>query len=254
MPMSSTARTTWGDDVPPTDKAAPSTLLAGRYRIGALLGSGGSGQVHRAVDRLTGQDVAVKLVRLRFDRGWNRLRREIAALRHARLPGIVRLRDDGPTDDGWYLAMDLAAGAAFPGRAGPMPWTELRPLVLRLLEILLPMHCAGLVHRDIKPANVLVDPATGAITVVDLGLARGTALRAGPAESYFEGTPAYAPPEQVIGAEVDARGDLYAVGIMAWEALLGWRPRQTDTAGVEVPTAPASLASTSAGSATASPS
>ena len=209
----------------PFDVFAPANaVVAGRYALGGLLGRGGFGQVHRATDLRTDREVALKQVRVSTDRARTLIRREVAALRHARLPGIVHLLDDGPTPEGWYLVMDLVSGTYFPGGPIPMPWTRLQPLVLRLIEVLLPLHCAGLVHRDLKPANVLVDPHTGALTVVDLGLARGPALRTRPEEAKREGTPGYSAPEQLAGFEGDSRADLYAVGIMVVEALTGTRP------------------------------
>jgi hypothetical protein len=123
--------------------------------------------------------------------------------------------------------MELLEGAPFPGAAAPLPWEALRGPALALLEALSQIHRVGVIHRDLKPSNVFVDPA-GRVQVLDFGLARGrplgeTITRAG----VYQGTPVYSAPEQLLGQRVDARADLYAVGVMMYEALTGGHPRKS---------------------------
>ncbi len=206
----------------------PSDALAGRYELQDWLGGGGNGQVWRALDRLTGQHVAVKLVRALSAADLQQARREIVALRWARLPGVVGLRDDGRVGDDWFIVMDHVDGLPFPGRQGVLSWEELAPVALRLLAVLAGLHAAGVVHRDLKPPNVAVVPARGDVVLLDLGLATGRAVTDVAGMGRFAGTPAYAAPEQIEGGAFDARTDLYAVGVMLFGALTGRMP-QVDT-------------------------
>ncbi len=203
-------------------------LVAGRYELGDLLGTGATGSVHRARDLLTGEVVAVKLLPPLFENDLVRLRSEIAALRLLRLPGVVHLFDEGVQDGRPFLAMELVEGQPFPGDLPPgatrWTWDLLRDRALALLDVLARVHAAGLVHRDLKPRNVLVTSA-GRPVLLDFGLSVGRALSVdSAASSQALGTPAYAAPEQVRGEAVDARSDLYALGVMLWEALAGRRP------------------------------
>ncbi len=197
--------------------------VAGRYVLQGVLGQGGGGVVHRALDTLTGDQVALKRVAALSEGALAAARREVTALRWARLPGVVGLRDDGVEGGCWFLVMERVEGAHFPGGALPRSWPELAPVALRLLEILSSVHFAGLVHRDLKPSNVLVEQGTGRVVVLDFGLAREP--RQAVAEGMvFEGTPLFAAPEQIAGEALDARTDLYAVGVMLHLALSGGAP------------------------------
>lgn len=204
--------------VPRLDALAPSSAIAGRYELLTSIGRGGEGEVWRARDRLTDQLVAVKLLNARPDREIGRVRREVTALRWLRLPGVVSLRDDGVEGLRYFIVMDLVEGAPFPGLARPVPWAELAPAAMALLEVLARVHHAGVVHRDLKPSNVLVR-ADGRPVVLDFGVATGRTLA--PTNADLGLTPLYAAPEQLLGRPCDARADLYAVGVMLFEALTG---------------------------------
>jgi serine/threonine protein kinase len=168
-----------------------SSVLADRYELGELLGRGGFGAVYAATDRLSGQRVAVKLMREMRGPNLGRVRREIAALRFLRLPGVVQLLDDGLDDGRLYLVMQHVEGGPFPGRGPRTHWEDVEETVRALLETLGLVHDSGIVHRDLKPANVLVDER-GRPTLLDFGLAKGE--RVGPdltAAGALVGTPAY---------------------------------------------------------------
>ncbi len=203
-----------------TVEAAPSPVVVDRYELGPLLGSGGFGQVHVARDRLTGERVALK----RIVGESPRVRREVWALRLLRLPGVVRLLDAGVDGGHAWLVTELVQGSPFPGRPGRQPWTSIAEATLQLLEVLGRVHAAGVVHRDLKPANVLVTP-DGRPILLDFGLA----IDASPGErltgeGLVLGTPDYLAPEQVLGEPPTVRTDLYALGVMVYEALAGVRP------------------------------
>lgn len=222
------AQETWFDAEAPAPREAPGSpsateRLVGRYLLLEPIGRGAASTVWLAWDELDRAEVAIKRVAAGSPRDLALARREAVALRQARLPGVVQLRDEFPLGGDWYLVMERAKGVPFPGPLDEEPWTALAPRLRRLLEILATLHDAGLLHGDLKPSNVFVDPASGAVTVLDLGLARGRSLTSPPGRRHFAGTPAYAAPE-LLGGGGDHRLDLYAVGLMVYEALTGEIP------------------------------
>lgn len=211
----------------------PGAVLGGRYTLEREIGAGGSGTVFEARDGLSGQPVAVKVLRGDWPRAHGR--RERAILRGVRVPGVVRILDEGSHGGAAFLVTSLVDGAPFPGRDLPATWEEIEPAALGLLEALGRIHLRGVVHADLKPGNVLVDEGD-VITVLDLGTS--FALGAAASERVRALTRAYAAPEQVAGERPDVRADLYAVGVMLHEALLGKRPgagppAAIDTAGLQ---------------------
>lgn len=223
-------RTTNPDTLVPEGAEAPepeARVVAGRYRLEQVLGEGGYGRVYEAVDLLTEAMVAVKLLPAVSERRRQQVRREVTALRWLRLPGVVPLRDDGEDQEQTFLVMDKVEGRPFPGAYRAWTWDDLAPLAIRLLQVLGRVHRAGVVHKDLKPGNVLVDHR-GAVWLLDFGIASGVAV--GPAATEFlAGTPHYGAPEQFVkGAVCDGRTDLYAVGVLLFEALAGWIPHVED--------------------------
>jgi len=207
-------------------------LIAGRYALAEVLGQGSAGVVRRAIDRLLGVPVAVKSLSPGAMSPEPRIRREIAALRLLRLPGVVTLRDEIREGDQVHLVMDLVEGSEFPGANAERTWDSIGPLARSLLETLGRVHAAGVVHRDLKPGNVLVGE-DGRVTVVDFGLSRGPSLStvALTMTGAFVGTPQYMAPEQLGSGSIDGRTDLYSVGVMLYEALAGVLPIEGDNFG-----------------------
>ncbi|MDP2313820.1 MAG: serine/threonine-protein kinase [Pseudomonadota bacterium] len=200
--------------VTPARVPTPAGLVAGRYALGSLLGTGAFGAVHEARDLVTGATVAVKLLRAPGLR-----RREAAALRGLHLPGVVRLLDEGEEEGVGFLVMERIEGTPFPPDpgVGGMGWEDVREGFDALLQTLEAIHATGAVHLDLKPSNLLATP-DGGLVILDFGLA-GYAPAIGGA-----GNRRYAAPEQLLGAPVDRRADLYAVGALLWEALSGRHP------------------------------
>jgi serine/threonine-protein kinase len=152
-------------------------------------------------------------------------------LRH---PAIVAIWDAGVEASMAWLAMEPVPGSDLQ-RYARAPRLLPEPVVLRVLqrvaEGLAHAHAQGVVHRDLKPANVLVNWADDMLRIVDFGLARATAAVSQTDTGIVPGTPAYMAPELLAGAEPDARGDLYALGAMAFELLSGRLPHEAATMG-----------------------
>ncbi len=201
--------------------------VAGRYRLLGVLGRGGHGEVWEAEDALTGALVAVKLLGDSAGVEPARVRREVAALRLLRLPGVVPMLDEGIDGGAAFLVMERVSGAPFPGR-GRKGWSELAGVTAALLETLSRIHAAGVVHRDLKPGNVLVDDL-GRPTILDFGLSFGASLGLGlTGEGRVLGTPDYLAPEQILGDPITPATDLYAIGVVLFEALSGRLPHEAD--------------------------
>lgn len=203
-------------------------VVGGRYRVGELLGTGGSAVVHRAEDLRLGRQVAVKRVRHDRDNALHRLRLldEGRALSQVTHTGFTRVLDacfDGPQPP--YLVLELADGPDLAAvlAAGPLPAERVAQLGQDVAEALSHLHAQGLVHRDLKPANLLVGH-DGRTRLCDLGVA----ARVGEADPWTRpghtvGSIAYLAPEQVRTEPVTDRTDLYALGLVLLEALTGRR-------------------------------
>jgi hypothetical protein len=200
-----------------------SDLVAGRYQRIQCIGTGGHGSVWEARDTLSDTIVAVKLLKPEIDFSPARSQLEVGLLR-LRLPGVVELHDDGVYEGRPFIAMELVRGTRFPGCPIPCAWAQIADVTAALLETLSYVHAASIVHRDLKPENVLVT-SERRIKVLDFGIAVRIVAEA---ERFTQtpqvmGTPAYVAQEQVRG-EADRRADLFAVGVMLYEALSGKLP------------------------------
>ena len=222
------------DESSPSDEAQPGQVVAGRYTLFERLGGGAHGDVWAADDRVLGDRVALKWMRAAHGSMLARIRREITTLRTLRIPGAVKLVDDGVEHGRPFLVMELVEGRPFPGTSATgagtsrcMTWQSLVGPTLALLEILSRVHANGVVHRDLKPDNILVRP-DGRPTILDFGISlwgEPNAERLTGA-GQIVGTPLYLAPEQILGRAVDARTDLYAVGVMLHEALTDRIPHE----------------------------
>jgi TolB-like protein/Tfp pilus assembly protein PilF/predicted Ser/Thr protein kinase len=196
--------------------APPGTRL-GPYEIVDLIGSGGMGEVHKAIDTRLGRTVAIKLL---FDTHTDRFEREaraIAALNH---PHICTLYDVGPD----YLVMEYVEGIPL---EGPLPAKEAARMALEIAGALEAAHAEGIVHRDLKPANILV--TRSGVKLLDFGLAKvqpaaaaeGTVTQT--QAGTILGSAGYMSPEQVRGQPADARSDIFSFGVVLYEMLSGRR-------------------------------
>lgn len=232
--------------VRPGASATQGREVQNRYTLSHHIENGAHGQVWRASDRIAGHDVAFKWMHVDHDVNRARVRREITMLRMLRIPGVVRFMDEGVADGKPFIVMEYFPGSAFPGVAGIPAWETIADTTLALLETLSQLHAAGVVHRDLKPANVLV-ASNGRPMIVDFGVSQLRDPNLGRlATKGIVGTPPYLAPEQILRHEheIDARTDLYAIGIMLYEALTGRVPHDASNNAalmfqrVEVPAVP----------------
>ena len=210
----------------------PGQILAERYRIVALAGRGGMGEVFRAEDLKLGQIVAMKFLPEKLSQDAAALSRFHAEVRNARQvshPNVCRVFDIGEAESTLFLTMeyvdgeDLASVVRRIGRLSPDKATE---IARQICAGLAAAHERGVIHRDLKPANVMLDGA-GKIRITDFGLAGIAADMRG--EDARAGTPAYMAPEQLSGKEVTAKSDIYSLGLILYEILTGKRAFEAST-------------------------
>ncbi|MEO6325582.1 MAG: two-component regulator propeller domain-containing protein, partial [Thermoanaerobaculia bacterium] len=218
-------------------------ILLDRYRFLRVLGQGGMGMVLAAHDEKLGRDVAIKLIRP--DHFGNvemrhRFEREARTLAHIQHPGVIALYDSGELEDGTaFIVTEKLSGCDLSlllETFGPGRPSQVAALLEQGAAALRAAHLAGVVHRDIKPGNIFlvdVDTLNGfRIKILDFGLAKSMTLEQGLTQSgMVVGTPCYMSPEQVQGAEVDSRADVYSFAAVCYEALTGRRAVPGDDMG-----------------------
>jgi eukaryotic-like serine/threonine-protein kinase len=205
----------------------PGELIADRFEVAGFARSGGMGDVYRARDRLTGEQVAVKVLQGNRALDGARFTREAEALADLRHPGIVRYVAHGATGSGeLYLAMEWLEGEDLADRLdrGPLSIEEVVELARGVAEALAVAHMRGVIHRDIKPGNLYLPGGSIArCKILDFGIARlGRDARTATATGMMIGTPGYMAPEQARGdPDLDARTDVFALGCVLFECLTG---------------------------------
>jgi serine/threonine-protein kinase len=206
------------------------TTLGGKYRIVGKIGSGGIGVVYAAEHVALGSQVAVKVLRGAAAKDASeiaRLRREAQVQVTIEHPNVVRTLDlDQMPDGSLYVVMELLRGISLAdklARVGLIAPGFAIPIFLQVCRALSAAHERGIVHRDLKPGNVFLCD-DGMAKVLDFGMSKFAAAETLTQEGYTLGTPEYMAPEQCIGATVEARTDLYAFGVLMYEALTGELP------------------------------
>jgi eukaryotic-like serine/threonine-protein kinase len=206
------------------------SVLGGRYRIEANIGAGGMAVVYRGFDPVLNRTVAIKVLNPQFatDASFvDRFRREAQAAARLNHPNIVGVYDHGADDGTQYIVMEfiegrtLAAALSAGRRPSPMQAVE---VTQHICDALAAAHAQGVIHRDIKPENVMVT-RDGTVKVMDFGIARLlSGPETAPQTSAVLGTASYLSPEQAQGQPVDARTDIYSLGIVLYEMLAGRPP------------------------------
>lgn len=218
--------------------AAMAGRQLGGFALVRTVAQGAMGELHLASDPASGLPVALKTIRFRgSERSRERFLREAAAAARLQHPDVVRtyaagIEGEGEDATGW-LAMEWVAGqdlGAFLAPDQRLPAAEVLLLAARVADALGAAHAQGVVHRDIKPANILVNRAQGQVKVADFGcahLADAQRSRSG----LTLGSPAYMAPEQLSGAPLDGRSDLYGLAVLVYQLLTGRLPFESDRLG-----------------------
>lgn len=210
-------------------------MLDGRYRIDAVIATGGMSTVYRGLDTRLDRPVAVKVMDSRYagdQQFLTRFQREARAVARLKDPGLVAVYDQGLDGQHPFLVMELVEGGTLRElltERGPMPPHAVAAVLRPVLGGLAVAHRAGLVHRDIKPENVLISD-DGEVKIADFGLVRAVAEAGITSSSVILGTAAYLSPEQVKSGNAGPRSDVYAIGILTYELLTGDTPFHGDTA------------------------
>jgi serine/threonine protein kinase len=205
-------------------EVAPGTIVAGRYRVDAMLGLGGMAQVYRAWDLELERTIAIKFLSGHSQDSLRRFRREVALAVRITHENVIRLFDLGSDGESHFLTMELVEGESLRRymRAGPLALGDAAEIARQAALGLHAAHLAGVVHRDLKPENILLS-TEGRCVVADFGVAAEEVVTATSA-SALVGTSSYMAPEQANGDAATARSDLYALGLVLFEMLTGQVP------------------------------
>jgi serine/threonine-protein kinase len=243
-----------------------SSLVAGRYRLGRVIGVGGMGVVYEAEQLALRRTVALKMLprdRSASEEAIERLIEEARALSRIEHPGVVRVIDAGRDDHGQaFLAMEHLEGRTLKQllvEHGPLPWRWVLAVIGQCLEALDVVHRAGFIHRDIKPSNCFCCISSSSaevapigtelplVKLIDFGIAKAERSRrpadlapnlpAGEGSGLQLGTPAYWAPEQAQSGQASRRSDIYSIGVTLYELLTGELPKRAEDGGIEPPSA-----------------
>src|SRR5688572_25871195 len=200
----------------------PGTIIAGRYRIAGILGSGGMGEVYRADDIKLDQAVALKFLPARLagdPRLLSRLHDEVRLGRQITHPNVCRIYDIAEADGAHFVAMELVDGedlSRLLRRIGRLAHDKAVDIARGIAAGLMAAHAKGILHRHLQPANIMID-SRGDARIMDFGLA----LSDDEDDKKIAGTPAYMAPEQLQGEPATVQSDLYSLGLVMYELFSG---------------------------------
>src|SRR5438552_8174480 len=214
---------------PSSTRFTPGQIIAGRYRLVALLGRGGMGEVYRAEDLTLDQPVALKFLPEGIVEAAQlaQFHNELRTARQVSHKNVCRLYDLGEADGRRFLTMEYVDGedlASLVRRIGRLPQDKAIDIARQTCAGLAAAHERGVLHRDLKPANVMVD-GDGNVRLTDFGLAAAI----GDADAGRAGTPQYMAPEQLMGESATIKSDIYALGLVLFEIFTGKRAHDAKT-------------------------
>jgi eukaryotic-like serine/threonine-protein kinase len=210
-------------------------LIAGRYEILQLLGQGGMGAVYKAKDRELDRLICLKVIRSALASRpelLQRFKQELILARKVTHKNVVRTYDLGESEGIRFITMEFIEGRDLKSiveEKGKLPPEEAAAIIRQVCRGLAAAHNAGVVHRDLKPQNIMVE-ANGRASIMDFGIARSVEPSGLTVSGAMIGTPDYMSPEQAMGQGADSRSDIFALGLIFYEALTGKLPYQADTA------------------------
>jgi predicted hydrocarbon binding protein len=219
-------------DVPPEDDDIP--MQVGPYPVVGTIASGAMGRVYLARDQQLGRPVAIKVMRASFARNADARRRFLregraaAAISH---PHVITVYGVGEHDGRPYLAMQHLQGIPLSACRRPVPVAEALRIGRQIASGLAAAHTRGLIHRDIKPQNIILEDPGNHVRIIDFGLARGTDELSPKvtADGVIVGTPAYISPERLGNSPLDARTDIFGLGVLLYELISGRLPYEGDS-------------------------
>jgi eukaryotic-like serine/threonine-protein kinase len=213
---------------------SPGVVVAGRYEILQLLGEGGMGAVYKAKDRALDRLICLKVIRSELaskPEVLQRFKQELILARKVTHKNVVRTYDLGEFEGTRFITMEFIEGRDLRSiiqEKGKLPPEEAAAIIRQVCRGLAAAHNEGVVHRDLKPQNIMVE-ANGHTSIMDFGIARSVEPSGLTLSGAMIGTPDYMSPEQAMGLGADARSDIFALGLILYEALTGNLPYQADT-------------------------
>ena len=213
--------------------------LGGRYQIQSLIGQGGMASVYRAYDINLHRAVAIKVIHPHLSNNqefFRRFEEEATAVAHLRHPNIVQVYDFSHDGNLYYMVMEFVMGETLQSRLKRLNASrrrlrvdEVKPITSDICDAAFYAHQRGMIHRDIKPANIMLD-VNGRAILMDFGIAHIIGGTQHTATGAVLGTAMYMSPEQIQGIQIDARADIYSIGITLFEMLSGKPPFEADSA------------------------
>lgn len=218
----------------PREELTTGSTFAGRYQIIEELGTGGMGKVYKVFDKETNERISLKLIKPEIasdQKTIERFRNELTTARRITHKSVCRMYDLNREQGIYYITMEYVSGGDLKRlirRTKQIPIGTAITIAAQICEGLSEAHHLGIVHRDLKPNNIMIDE-DGQARIMDFGIARTVKTKGITGTGIMIGTPEYMSPEQVEGKDIDQRSDIYSLGVILYEMMIGRVPFEGDT-------------------------